>query len=54
MGDDGPGDLEVVLLFQPIVREARRLAKGLRAFPNQARSLARSKIAALEAAAEML
>jgi len=52
---DGPGELEVVLLYQPIVREeARRLAKGLRAFPGQARSLPRRKIAALEAAAEVL
>jgi len=54
-GPDGPGELEVVLLYQPIVREeARRLAKGLRAFPDQARSLPRRKIAALEAAAEVL
>jgi len=55
MGDDGPGELEVVLLYQPIVREdARRLAKGLRAFPDQARSLLWRKVAALEAAAEPL
>jgi len=52
---DGPGALEVVLLYQPSVREeARRLAKGLRAFPDQARSLLRRKLAALEAAAEVL
>ncbi len=55
MDTDGPDELEVVLLYQPIVREeARRLAKGLRAFPTQARSLPRRKIAALEAAAEVL
>jgi hypothetical protein len=42
-------------LYQPIVREeARRLAKGLRAFPDQARSLPRRKLAALEAAAEVV
>lgn len=52
---DGPGLPETVLLYQPIVREeARRLAKGLHAFPEQARSLPRRKIAALEAAAEVL
>jgi len=52
---DGPGELEVVLLYQPLVREeARRLAKGLRAFPDHARSLPRRKIAALETAAEVL
>ncbi len=55
MDSDGPGELEVVLLYQPIVREeARRLAKELRAFPNQARSLPQRKIATLEAAAEIL
>jgi len=48
-------ELEVVLLYQPIVREeARRLSKGLRAFPAQARSLSRRKLAVLEAAAEVL
>jgi len=48
-------EMEVVLLYQPIVREdARRLAKGLRAFPDQARSLLWRKVAALEAAAEAL
>ncbi len=48
-------ELEVVLLYQPIVREeARRLSKGLRAFPAQARSLSRCKLAVLEAAAEVL
>jgi len=48
-------EMEVVLLYQPIVREeARQLAKALRAFPNQARSLPRRKIATLEAAAEIL
>ncbi len=45
-GPDGPGELEVVLLYQPIVREeARRLTKGLRAFPDQARSLPQRKMA---------
>jgi len=39
MDTDGPDELGVVLLYQPLVREeARRLAKGLRAFPAQARS----------------
>ncbi len=33
-------EMEVVLLYQPIVREeARHLAQGLRAFHQQARSL---------------
>jgi len=42
-------------LYQLIVREeARRLSKDLRAFPDQARSLPRHKLAALEAAAEVL
>ncbi len=54
-GPDGPAELEVVLLYQPIVREeARRLAAGVRAFPDQARSLPRGKIAVLDAAAEAL
>ena len=48
-------EMEVVLLYQLIVREeARRLSKDLRAFPDQARSLPRRKLAALEAAAEVL
>jgi len=48
-------EMEAVLLYQPVVREeARRLAKDLRAFPDQARSLPRRKLAALEAAAEVL
>ncbi len=52
---DKADELEVVPVYQPIMREeARRLAAGLRAFPDQARSLPRRKIAALEAAAEVL
>jgi hypothetical protein len=48
-------DLDVVLLYEPIVREeARRLAAGLRAFPAQARSLPRRSAAALAAAAKIL
>ncbi len=58
MSDDGPdrpGELEVVPVYQPIVREeARRLAAGLCAFPDQACSLPRRKIAVLDAAAEAL
>jgi len=54
-GPDWTGELRAVLLYQPILREeARHLARDLRAFPEQARSLPRRKLAALEATAEVL